>query len=327
MNYTGTFEGSPSAAAFAAYNIPSEEWISYTQALLVIAGADGKLSSDESEWLSSAFLNVVKANTEAREYLENYDFGAQKIEELLTDLNFKTPLNHKRALLYDAVHMSRADFVYAPEEQSSVHRAAEYMKIPSYLTKAIEGLVNTEKAVEMTRKAIFELEEHKKGDGLYKVSDPNSFKASIHERNMLGLKHVEENLQRLYGFALMIIAGADGEVSEREQEWYKSDFAVNTSVSTQVVKEVLDFDYRHESLEDVISELNKKVPVNIKRTLLYNAIKMARADKLYPSEERMAVERAASLLDVNEDIMHTIQHLVMTEEKVAKLKKTLFIAS
>ncbi|MEH0158534.1 TerB family tellurite resistance protein [Limibacter armeniacum] len=302
-----------------------DKWISYAYALLTIAGADGEVSDKEMEWMLNEFMEELKATDEQKQLVIGFDYKNADLNKLLADIKIDLPVNFKRALVYDAVQMARADQDYAPEEKEAVIRLAESLGVPFYLARTIEGLVNTEKSLELTRKSIFEVEESSYVTvGNERPLQPEFRMASVIDRHILGMHYTSDKTQRNYGYALMMVAGADREISIQEKKWFKDEFAILSDMPTHIIEDVLSFDYKEGNLYNIIDEMEVDISINFSRTLLYNAIKMARADMNYPQTERDAANHAARVLGIPEDIARTIEYLVDTEQKIASMRKTLF---
>ncbi|WP_281616450.1 hypothetical protein [Flammeovirga sp. SubArs3] len=321
---TEVIQASPLATLIlSCKDVPSSSWLDYVKALLAIAGADGEVSDEEMDWVFQDFLNIVGASEEQVEEVRSFDFKNVDLAELLSSLDIDVPMNYKRTLVYDAVMMARADMVYAKEEKEAVAKAAELLGVPFFIAKTIEGLVNTEKSLEMIRKSLFELEDDE-AHPIQDLASLNMKPASVLERNTFGVRFTSEETQRNYGYALMIISGADGIVSEAEKDWYLNQFCEVSETPMAIAQDVLSFDYLNGNLEEVLNNLKVDVSINFQRTLLYNAIKMANADEDFPEKEKAATEKAAELLGITKDIAETIYYLVDTEAKVLKMRSTLF---
>jgi uncharacterized tellurite resistance protein B-like protein len=255
--------------------------------------------------------------------LQQFEYKKASLETILPQISFDVRINYKRALLYDAIKMSFADHVYAEKEREAVKNSAELLGVPFYLAKTLEGLVNTEKSIEATRRSIFELDiaqpDH---TGFIKL--PGTRKTSRIIQHTFGIDQTSDDVERFYGYALMIIAGADGEVSEGEKNWYRYEFAPMAKVPAHIVEEVVNFDYQGKTLQGVISHLSDNLSMGYAKTMLYNAIKMSRADDDFPKAERDAVEEAAGLLGIPVSIANTMNYLIDAEDKVEKMRKTLF---
>lgn len=126
-----------------------------------------------------------------------------------------------------------------------------------------------------------------------------------------------------YGYALLAIAGADGEVSEPEMNWL-INHQLLVGAPSEAIEKYKAFDYKNAKLEDLLPKIKVDVPGwSAPRTLLYHAIKMARADKDYAKAEQEAVKKAAKLLGVEDDITLALNALVEMEEKVETMLKAL----
>ena len=126
-----------------------------------------------------------------------------------------------------------------------------------------------------------------------------------------------------YGYALLAIVGADGEVSEPERNWLINHQQM-VGAPSEVIEKCKTFDYKNAKLEDLLPKITVDVPGwSAPRTLLYHAIKMTRADKDYAKAEQEAVKKAAKLLGVEDDITMALNALVEMEEKVESMLKAL----
>lgn len=126
-----------------------------------------------------------------------------------------------------------------------------------------------------------------------------------------------------YGYALLTIAGADGDVSEAELNWL-INHQRTVGAPEEAIEAYKTFDYKNADLESLLAKISVDVSTWSKsRTLLYHAIQMARADQNYSSEEQQAVKKAARLLKVEDDIAFSVSRLVEAEEAVTALRKAL----
>lgn len=145
--------------------------------------------------------------------------------------------------------------------------------------------------------------------------------ASEFLRKNLGISAIPIEAYLSYGYALLAIAGADGEVSEAEFNWLVNHQRM-AGAPEEVIEKYKTFDYKSANLEDLLSKITVDVATwSAPRTLLYHAIQMARADDDYSTEERNAVKKAAKLLKVEDDMALAITRLVDTEEAVTALRK------
>ena len=126
-----------------------------------------------------------------------------------------------------------------------------------------------------------------------------------------------------YGYALLAIAGADGEVSELEMNWLINHQRM-VGAPEEALEKYRTFDYKNAQLQELLPKIKADVPDwSAPRTLLYHAIKMSRADKNYAKEEQEAVQKAAKFLGVEDDITLALNALVAMEEQVDSMLKAL----
>ncbi|KAB8335253.1 hypothetical protein SD80_002650 [Scytonema tolypothrichoides VB-61278] len=146
--------------------------------------------------------------------------------------------------------------------------------------------------------------------------------ASQFMKKNLGISEAPLEAYLNYGYALLAIAGSDGEVSKAEFDWLLSHQRT-VGAPEEVIEKYKAFDYKSANLESLLDKITVDVSTWSKsRTLLYHAIQMARADN-YSSEERKAVKKAAKLLKVEDDIALALERLVETEEAITSLRKAL----
>lgn len=127
-----------------------------------------------------------------------------------------------------------------------------------------------------------------------------------------------------YGYVLLAIAGADEEVSEKEMEWL-----INHQRKFGAPEEVLalykSFDYKNAKIEELLPSIKVDVPTwSAARELIYNAIRMSSADGVYAQAERETVKKAATVLGVSDDVVLTLESLVIMEKSVVNMRKALF---
>ncbi|MBU7585517.1 MAG: hypothetical protein KAF91_21955 [Nostoc sp. TH1S01] len=146
--------------------------------------------------------------------------------------------------------------------------------------------------------------------------------ASEFLKKNLGISAIPTEAYLNYGYALLAIAGADGEVSEAEYNWLENHQRL-AGAPEEVIAKYKAFDYKNSDLENLLSKITVDVPTWSKsRSLLYHAIQMARVDH-YATQEREAVKKAAKLLKVEDSIALAIDRLIETEESVTALRKAL----
>ncbi len=301
-------------------DIPPNAWFSYAQALVIVSAADGKLTDQEIAWLLYDFGDTIQASEEFRQHLRSFDPNSESLERVLERVAKNFSINYLRALIYDSLKMAQADNNLHDLERGKARELAKRLQVPVYIARTIEGLVNTEKSVSDIRRSIFEVETDETEEGAALSANNWAFKS------IFGMSQMPKDLHRYYGYALMAIAGADGVVSQDEEDWYLKEFVPAMLTPPEIVEEVLAYDFKKANLKDIVDHIQADMTGNFAKMLLYHAIQMARADGDYAEEEQQQVERIAQELGVPADIAQTIQYLVDTEERIAKMRKTLFKA-
>ncbi|TAF35191.1 MAG: hypothetical protein EAZ57_01505 [Cytophagales bacterium] len=291
------------AFAEAVYGLKEaslESWKNYAFSLMVIAGADG-LSVDEFNWLLRDIGLKLTEPDPVIAAMRDFDYKKADLRALISKIYFFAPLNLRRALLYDAVRMSKADLKYSDEEQLAVEKAAKFLNLKNDIALEVEGLIDMEVQVHRTKIQLFE-------------ADP-------HAPFPLVVELVSSDMILDYGKALLIIAGADGDVSEEELLWFIHDFAIEKGVEQRFIQDLRNYDYHSEAFEDVIARIKLKSMLNLHRILLYDSIKLARSDNNYAFEEEAAVKKAARTMNIDMNLAISLERLVETENMIIKKRK------
>ena len=120
--------------------------------------------------------------------------------------------------------------------------------------------------------------------------------------------------------ALLIVAGADG-LSPSEAEYF-ADWQKMCGAPEATIEALRKFDYGSVDVEEVIrlfNELTKQAPAQaegMKRSLLYDAIRLASVDGDYSESERKALHNVASLLGVESRTVAALERQVELENLV-----------
>ena len=136
-----------------------------------------------------------------------------------------------------------------------------------------------------------------------------------------GVSSIDAEDNANYAKTLMIIAGADGEVSDAEWKWFY-DRGCAMGVPDFVLESFKGFDWRNAKLQDYCGN-NKAVA----RILLYDAICMARADGVYTSQESQAIRDAEGMLGVSVDVVEALEGLVEMEETLRRTRHRILRSS
>ncbi len=137
-----------------------------------------------------------------------------------------------------------------------------------------------------------------------------------------GMSMVPKDIWRDYGYALLCIAGSDGDVSDPELEWLTIDLAESLNVSEDTVADWEDFEFEDSDLEEIFLNIRSSSFANYNKLLLYDAIRMCSADGDYAEEEKEKVAEAAKILQVSREAVICIEALVEMEQATHKLRLT-----
>ncbi len=138
-----------------------------------------------------------------------------------------------------------------------------------------------------------------------------------------GISMVPKDSWKEYGFALLTIAGADGDVSDPELEWLTIECAEAVGVEEEIVAEWEEFDFDSADLEEIFYSFNTKSFGNFNKLLIYDAIRMSSADGDYAEEEKDTVHKTAKMLKVSNETVLAIESLVDLEAAANKLRLTI----
>ncbi|MGK7904121.1 MAG: TerB family tellurite resistance protein [Hormoscilla sp.] len=127
-----------------------------------------------------------------------------------------------------------------------------------------------------------------------------------------------------YGCALMAIAGADGELAEAELEWFIDEQKLLMVESEEYIETIRKFDWKNANIEELLSGIKYDFPLNFRRAILYQAIKMSRADGIYHEKEKAAVAKAAELLGIERSVLVSLESVAEMEEATDRLRLALF---
>jgi len=141
--------------------------------------------------------------------------------------------------------------------------------------------------------------------------------------SFFGISMAPMDCRKEYGYALLAIAGSDGDVSDPELEWLTIDCAKQVGIPEETVAEWEEFDYENADLEEIFAAFNTKSFANFNKLIIYDAIRMCSADGDYADDERDLVHRAAQLLRVGMDTVIAIEALVDMEGAADKLRMTI----
>lgn len=121
--------------------------------------------------------------------------------------------------------------------------------------------------------------------------------------------------------AIMIIVGADGEISPLEWAALVGGLR-GVGMPDAMLEELAHFDPHSAKLEDYLNFDYKHV-VAPARIMLYTAIWISRADGIYAAAERAMAARAAEILGVGPDVLTAIEGYAEMEATLAAARAAL----
>ena len=142
----------------------------------------------------------------------------------------------------------------------------------------------------------------------YNITEPLDFKLAVD-----------------YSVILMAIAGADGELSAAEIQWYIDEQKLLVVDSEEYIEAIRNADWKNinikEALEAFLAE--SQLPLNARLGILYQAIKMCRADNEYHKDEKAAIDKAAQILGVKREVVTALESTAELEETTDRLRLSL----
>lgn len=141
------------------------------------------------------------------------------------------------------------------------------------------------------------------------------------ELNALHTFSSDEELLNI-GKIILIIAGADGEISENEMKYFLG-FVRGLNANPEMLSEWKAFDWKNGSLNDY-SEKIKDFGAPRCRWIVYHAVKTASADMAFTKEERNAILGIGRELGIDAMTMTAIESFAQLENAISKTRYELF---
>lgn len=156
------------------------------------------------------------------------------------------------------------------------------------------------------------------------MSNETMIAVSSFAKDNYGISAASVESMTNYGYVLLAIAGADGEVSPQELEWlikHQSQFGA----PEEVIENYKSFDYKNADIKELLANITVDVDTwSAAPELVYHAILMSSADGVYAEKEREKVKEAAKIMGVPDDIFLTIESLVEMEKAALNMRRALF---
>ncbi len=285
--------------------------------LMMIAGSDGDITEKELDYFYG-YARGLNAPPEMFEEWKRFDWSNGDIEHCVSRLStFAT--TWRRRLIYMAIKVSSADGQYDTAEQAQIHRLGELFRVAPIYIKTIEHLVCVENTLSSLRYSLFGSEVMDKPD-----VDGVVYEATTQNRELLGEAYLSHDDLLNIGKILLIVAGADGELSRDEFEYFVG-FCKGMGATRSVIKEWKDFDWRNGDIDACIAGLSHFDSPRRYR-ILYAAIKVAWSDNVYAAEERDASKTAGRKLSVTRPMIVAIEGQIRIERGLTHALHDLFHA-
>jgi hypothetical protein len=135
-----------------------------------------------------------------------------------------------------------------------------------------------------------------------------------------GMSMIPQEYWEDYGYALLTIAGSDGEVSDPELEWLTIDLARSLNVPQQIIVAWEQFEFEDGELKEIFDSFNASSIADFSRLLIYDAVRMSCADDDYADEEKEKVMEAAQILGLDREAVISIEALIEMEMATDKMR-------
>ncbi|NEO90816.1 MAG: hypothetical protein F6K56_11400 [Moorea sp. SIO3G5] len=92
----------------------------------------------------------------------------------------------------------------------------------------------------------------------------------------------------------------------------------------EYIEALRQFDWKNANVEELLTGLKYDFPLNFRRSMLYQAIKMCRADGNYHEKEKASVAKAAEILGIERSVAASLESLAEMEDSADRLRVALF---
>ena len=157
------------------------------------------------------------------------------------------------------------------------------------------------------------------------MASTNSLKVTSYARKKYNVTApIDVDVAKNYIRAVVAIATADGELAQRELDWFVEEQHLLGLPSDLIEENILKFDLNNAEIEELFGGIHYDFLLNFRRCMLYQAIKMSRADGVYHDKEKAAVTRAAKILGIERSVVVSLESLVEIEESADRLRQAIF---
>jgi len=279
------------AVLLQAVNLPMDTEIDQEtlkelgKALMVIAGADDKLTMWERGWLSS-YMTAYGASQALLDELDDFDYMNVELDDMLKPLlSGKFAAWSRRSMVQGAIRMSRSD-VMATAEYSSIVRAANAAKLSIDVVSEIDLLLRVIDNIDNNYADGLSASQNA-GSGRFNelevtdtwevdlVTTPKSVPLTPEGSLLVGE-------QFALAKAVLWVMAADGEISKEERESFIG-YMRGWGASQEQIVDLVSFDYTQFSPHKMIAE-NDSISWGLS-LLTRVALRFAGADGLNSQEQ------------------------------------------
>lgn len=130
-----------------------------------------------------------------------------------------------------------------------------------------------------------------------------------------------------YGYACLIIVGADAPVTEAAMQFI-CNHQLKCGLGEDVIRMYREYDYQSHSLEYVKTDLLPVMRIDneqfsLPAAILYNCINMATLDGSYPETKRTNIIKAAEILEVSTEVIMGLHSIVEQERLTHRMRHAL----
>ena len=289
------------ATLFQSIGMPIDTEIDLTtldnfgKALLIIAGADDKVSVWERGWLS-AFLAAYRAPRALLEQLEDFDYINEQLEDYVKPL-LAGHYSHwvRRSLLQGAIRMSRADSI-SSEEYEAILQTGKLLGMEPGVVNEVRSLIEIFDSVAQTNSVLLSIalkedaEEVMAYRSKHMQQQSQEGEADTTEIPVVLSTAEDDMVQRgleTFALAVLYVTGADGTISESERHYFEA-YMRSQGAGNDLIQKTRDVDYTTLTIDDVLRH-SGSLSWGLK-ALTSVAIRTASADRMQPKEEAALLE-------------------------------------
>ena len=324
FRFQSVIEAGPQAKSIYGFSAaPFNAWCNYGYALLLIAGAKGKVLEAEWEWLMNHFQMYLELPSKIIDSLKAFDLKSRNLKEVIPEITTDAQLNLSRAILYDSIRMAKETHEYSYNEKREIRNFASLMDLDEGVVHSLEVLVNIEFSIKDARIALL--------NATKTIESPREVPSSFINLNpvakeLYGLEKLPLETMVAHRRSLLSILGANGTLTEQEYEWVmkRNLWSQKYPKSTiDLEKEIIKACTFNEI--NLVEELKKiTTPINTGRWLVYDSIKILGTEDEYAFTKRLMLYKAVQLLEIDVSVVNAVESIVEMEKASEKMRQSLF---